>query len=145
MTLPGDNETSRHQHITFVLCNLVRLTGQKGFIDLDLTVLHNSVRADLIARLKDYDVIDHQILHRNHPLPAITDYRRLRSMQHRHLVQYILCPDLLDDTDQCIQNDHRQKCQIPKRAHKDQKQTKNRKNQVKICKNIVVNNLLCRL
>ena len=48
--------------VALLLGNLVRLSGQQGFIDPNLPVYYDGIRTDLVPCFKQDDIIQNQFL-----------------------------------------------------------------------------------
>ena len=143
--LPGHHKAAGHELIPLSLGDLVGLACQQGLVDLYLPCGYHCVRADLIARAEDDDVIQHQLLgiHLSHL--SVPDHPGVGRVQHAHLLQHILGPHLLDNADQGVDNDHREEGQVPEGAHQAEQHAQHDKDQVEVGKYIFMYDLLCRL
>ena len=145
MALPGHDKASGHQLVPSVLCDLIRFPGKERLIHLHFTCGDHSVCTDLVSRLEYHDVVKHQILRIDHGPFSIPDHSRMRSIQHGQLIQHLLGPDLLYDTDQRVCDNDREKGQVAKGSHQAQQNSQYHEDQVEICKHILMYDLFCRL
>ena len=112
VALPGDYKASGHQMVSSFLRNLIRLSGQKRFVDLHLACRHDRIRTYLVSCFEDDDIIQHQLLRIHRRRPSFPHRKRLRRVEHRQLLKGILGPYFLHDTDKRIGDDDRQKRQV---------------------------------
>ena len=145
MALSGDNKTSGHQFIPFSLRDLIRLTGQKRFVYLHFPGRHNSIRTDLIAGFENDNIIKHKFFRIDHRFLSVTHNHCMRCIQHGQLIKNLFRTHLLNNTDQCVGDNDRKKSQIPEGSHQYQKNGKYCKDQVEICKYILMDDLFCCL
>ena len=141
----GHHKASRHQMISGLLHDLVRFTGEQRLIDPHLAEYHLSVRADLVACLEDHNVIQHQIFRIDRCDLPFPHHQGMRGVQHIQLLQHMLGPDLLDDTNKRIDDDHRHESQVPEGAHQAQQHCQHGKDQVEVGKYIFMDDLFHRL
>ena len=136
MTGTGHDKTAGDQTVPRLFCDLIGFPGQKRLIDLNLPCHDHGICRNLSAAVKDHDIVPHKLLRGNAPALSVPHRCHLRRIHHSHLFQNIPCPDLLKDSDPCIDKDHRKKRQVPKGSHNDQQHRQNQKDQIKVCKHI---------
>ena len=119
-----------------LFCDFIRLAGEKRFIDLNLSVQNHRVGADLIAGGEDYNIIQNKLFRGNYLHPAVPHRPGFGGVQDRQLFQSLFGVHLLNDTDQGVGNNDRQKGEIPKRTDDNQQNRDEGKDQVEIRKNV---------
>ena len=127
VTLSGNNKAAWHQFIAFTFCNLIGFTCQKRFIHLNFSGRYFRIGTHLIAGFKNYDIIYDKIFGIDHRSFSVSDNRGAGRIQHSQLIQYLFCSNLLNNSNQCICNNNRKKCQISERSHKTEQYCKHDK------------------
>ncbi len=140
--LAGYYKAAGKQRIPGFFGYLIRFSRDQRLIDEELAILHHRIRRDLITCRKNNNIIQHNILGRNHFLLSVTQDSALRRIQDTQVVEYLLRTQLLKDTDQRVGNNDRKESQIPKRTHKYQQYGDHKKDKIEIRKNIAVYDLL---
>ena len=62
VTGAGDDKTAGHQRVSRLFCDLVRFSGEQGFIYLNFTVQHDSIGTHLIAGGEDCHIIQYDLI-----------------------------------------------------------------------------------
>ena len=141
VTLPRHNEAAGHKLVAFSLGDLIRFSGEQGFVDLYFPGAYQSVSTDLVAGFKDDHIIQHQLLCIYHRGFAVSHDRGIGGVEHGQIIQNLLGPYLLYDTDQCVGNDDREKSQVSERTYDTQQDCQHYEDQVKVCEDIVMYDL----
>ncbi len=103
----GDHEAAGHELVARLLHDGIRLAGEQRLVDLQRIATDDlAVGDDLAARAELHDVVEHDLVDAELVDLAVADDQRLRGRQHRELVERVLGPQLLDDPDQRVGDDH---------------------------------------
>ena len=140
----GNNKRTGHQVVSRIFPDLVRLTGQQGFIYCDRALHHNGVSGNLVSGVKYDNVVQNQMLGGDCFLLSVPDDRCLGRVQNRQIIQHIFCAQLLNDADQRVCDNNRKKREILKGFHQNQQDGNQQKNSVKIGQDIAFYNIFCR-
>ena len=144
MALAGHDEASGHEPVPFTLGDLVRFTGQEGFVYLNFAGAHDRVRTHLVPGLEDDNVIKHQLLSVDDRTLPVPDNSRMGRVKHSHLVQHLLRPDLLDDADQRVGHDDNHEGEVSPGSYQDKQDGKDGKYKVEVGEDIFMDNLFRR-
>ena len=87
-----------------------------------------------VAHDEEYEQVDDEraralmeIFGIDHRSFSVSDNRGAGRIQHSQLIQYLFCSNLLNNSNQCICNNNRKKCQISERSHKTEQYCKHDK------------------
>ena len=101
------HEAARHHVVAGHLVDRVGLPGEQGLVDLEAhRVEHLPVDADLVAGAQHHQVVGHQLLDPDLLLGAVAHHAGPGSVEHRQPVEGALGPDLLDDADGGVEDQH---------------------------------------
>ena len=129
--------------VSRIFPDLVRLTGQQGFIYCDRALHHNGVSGNLVSGVKYDNVVQNQVLGGDCFFFSVPDDRCLGRIQNRQIIQHIFCAQLLNNTDQRVRDDNREKREILKGIHQNQQNGNQQKNSVEISQDIAFYNIFC--
>ena len=90
--------------VAFLLSDIVLLTGDKRFVNLDGSLSDLAVDEDLIAERIDDEVAFDDLVLRNLTRFAIPDDGRFLLGNETHFINGFLRPDFVDDADQSVKN-----------------------------------------
>ncbi len=104
---PGHHEASR-QHLGIGdLVDRVALPGEQRLVDLEAVGgAHDAVARDLVTESQLEQVVEHDRLDRDVLHHAVAHHTRDRRVEHRELIKGALRPQLLDDPDQRVGDEH---------------------------------------
>ena len=139
--LPGHHKASGKQLVPLPLYNDIRLPADKGFIDLQHALSHRGIRTDLISRPQKHNVVQHDLLHRDFFQRSLSYYLDFSGSNQGQLVQCLLGPYFLKDSNAGVADHNPHKKQILKRTHEDYKSGQNNIYQVKKRHEIVSDDL----
>ena len=115
----GRAGTARLEGLAGRLRNGVRLTGQECFVDRDLPRTHDGVGADLVAVLEFDDVVPDQFTGGDFHLPSVANGGHFALREDGQLVDGMLRPQFLDDTDERVRQDDEQERTVLPGAHRE--------------------------
>ena len=137
----GDDEAAGLQRVARIFQNGIGLASQQRLIDLQLSVTHDGIRADLVARRKFHDVIADKLIRPHGDALAGADGLRRSRRDERQLIDGALSADLLKAADDCVSRSDEQKHQIFERADKAQAQSQHQEDQVEEGQDILLDDL----
>ena len=137
----GDDEAAGLQRVARIFQNGIGLASQQRLIDLQLSVTHDGIRADLVARRKFHDVIADKLIRPHGDALAGADGLRRSRRDERQLIDGALSADLLKAADDCVSHSDEQKHQILERADKAQAQRQHQEDQVEEGQDILLDDL----
>ena len=144
IALPGNDEAAGQQACALRLFDLIRLAGQKRFVDLYASLKNLRVRTDLVARGKQDHVVLHQLLGVDLLPDAVSQHNGMRRVQKAHFVEDLLCAQLLHDADQTVCDHQWQERQILERADQTKHDRDQQKDEVEIGQEIALDDLAGR-
>ena len=122
---PGDDEAARQQLVADRLDDRVGLAGEERLVDLEVRAgEHRRVGHDLLPGPQIHHVVEHELVHRQLVDLAVAHGHHLRGVHDRQPVEGALRPQLLDDADQRVGDDHPAEQRVPIRPadHHDRPQ-----------------------
>ena len=137
-----NDETAGKKRIPFFLVDFIRLARQKRFVDLNVSFKHRRIRTNLLAGRKKHDIVLHQFFRRDLAFFSVAHDDCMRSVQQVHFVKRFFCAPFLNDSDDDVPQNNRQKGQIAKRSDDAQKHRDHQEDQVEIRQSIAQNDLL---
>ena len=105
------DKAAGHKGISLGMIDLVRFTGQEGFVDRDLS--HDDLRigTDLISAAQDHHIVQDQVSYGDTDAFAVPDDFGIGLAEDRELIQDLFGGKLLEDSDQHVGNDNGKKGQ----------------------------------
>ena len=137
----GDHKAAGLQRVARIFQNGIGLASQQRLIDLQLSVTHDGIRADLVARRKFHDVIADKLIRPHGDALAGADGLRRSRRDERQLIDGALSADLLKAADDCVSRSDEQEHQIFERADKAQAQRQHQEDQVEEGQDILLDDL----
>ena len=142
--LSGSYKTSGEQLVPFGFRKIVRLAGKEGFIYFYTSFQDFCIRRNLIAAFQTDNIVQNQFFRGNRPFLSLADHHGFSCSKNRQLVNSLLCPDLLGDSDKRIDHDDHYKKSVSVRSHHEHKNKKHQIQKVKKCQRILSYDLLIR-
>ena len=103
------DKTAGKKFISGIFCQIVRLTCQERFVYFHTAFEYFYVCRNLISGFQKDQIVDDQFLCGNTPFLSFTQDNRFAFCQNCKFVNGFFRPDLLNDTDDCIDQDNSHK------------------------------------
>ena len=136
-----DDEAAGKKAAARCFFDFIAFTSEKRLVDLYAAIKNCGVRRNLVARGKNYHVALYQLACGKLTFQPISQRDGMRRMQKTHFVQNPLGAQLLEDADESVSDDDRQKRQVAVGADEAQKHRNDGKNQVEKRQGVGANDL----